>query len=94
MHSIVLAYICFPEVQKKLQEEVDRVIGRDRLPHIEDVQNLPYTRAFVREALRWRGPTRFSLPHATSEEDTYMGYYIPKGATWVSLPAFSSLPSG
>ena len=32
----------YPEVQKKAQEELDRVIGRDRLPELDDRDSLPY----------------------------------------------------
>lgn len=32
----------YPEIQKKAQEELDRVVGRDRLPTIEDEKDLPY----------------------------------------------------
>jgi len=37
-----------PEIQKKAQEELDRVIGRDRLPTIEDEKELPYCHAIVK----------------------------------------------
>lgn len=34
----------FPEVQKKAQEELDRVIGPGRLPDYGDINSLPYVR--------------------------------------------------
>jgi cytochrome P450 len=72
--SLVKALVCFPEVQKKVQEEVDRVVGRDRLPVSADLPNLPYCRAFVREVMRWREITRIGVPHASSADDVYQGY--------------------
>ena len=56
----------YPEVLKKAQDELDRVVGRDRLPTIEDRDDLPYVRALVSEVLRW-GPVApqglfFSIP--------------------------------
>lgn len=39
----------YPEIQKKAQAELDRVVGRDRLPTIEDEVNLPYCHAIVKE---------------------------------------------
>ena len=42
-----------PEVQRKAQEEIDRVVGTDRLPSLEDLPNLPYTAALAKEVLRW-----------------------------------------
>ena len=43
----------FPEVQQKAQEEIDRVIGNDRLPGFEDRENLPYIEALVKEVFRF-----------------------------------------
>ena len=43
-----------PESQKKAQEELDRVVGRDRLPDFGDLEYLPYIRAIVMEAFRWQ----------------------------------------
>ena len=50
----MLAMIAYPEKQKKCQEELDTVIGRSRMPTLADWDSLPYLRATVREALRWR----------------------------------------
>ena len=59
-----------PEVQKKAQEEIFRVVGEDRLPGFADRDNLPYVGALIKEVLRWNpvGPlgespsTIISLP--------------------------------
>ena len=45
--------IMYPEVQRKAQEEIDRVIGNDRLPTLADQPNLPYVEAVAKEVLRW-----------------------------------------
>ena len=50
----MLAMAAYPEVQKKAQEELDSVIGHSRMPTLADRDSLPYIRATVREALRWR----------------------------------------
>ena len=42
-----------PDVLKRAQEEVDRVVGNDRLPSFSDRDNLPYINAVVKETLRW-----------------------------------------
>ena len=42
IQSIILMLVAFPEVQRKAQEEVDRVIGSERAPVFEDWANLPY----------------------------------------------------
>ncbi|ESK84360.1 cytochrome p450 [Moniliophthora roreri MCA 2997] len=79
LNWLVLAMITFPEVQRKAQEELDRVIGRARIPTLNDLDSLSYMRAVVKEVLRWRPALPTSLFHASLEDDIYEGYYIPKG---------------
>jgi len=74
----------FPEVQWKAQEEIDRVVGTGRLPTFEDRENLPYVDAVVKEALRWHPVAPLGLPHVSTEDDTYNGYFIPKGAMLIA----------
>ena len=45
--------IKYPKVQKRAQEEIDRVVGRNRLPDYSDKDSLPYILAMVKEAMRW-----------------------------------------
>ena len=54
MSWFMLGMAAYPEVQKKCQEELDMVVGRSRMPTLSDRDSLPYVRATVREALRWR----------------------------------------
>jgi cytochrome P450 len=51
--SFFLAMLVYPEVQTKSQAEIDRVVGKDRLPEFDDQENLPYVQAVVSECLRW-----------------------------------------
>jgi hypothetical protein len=46
--------VLYPDVQKRAQSEIDRVIGSDRLPTFEDRDQLPYIEAVVKEVLRWQ----------------------------------------
>lgn len=48
----MLAMVHHPEVQRKAHDELDRVVGRDRMPTFADYEHLPYIRAIVKEALR------------------------------------------
>jgi cytochrome P450 len=75
-----LAMTVFPEVQKKAQEELDRVIGGKRLPNSADKGSLPYIEAVMKEAHRWHTVVPMSLPHVNKEEDSIHGYRIPKGS--------------
>ncbi|KAF9484256.1 cytochrome P450, partial [Pholiota conissans] len=73
----------FPDVQKKAQEELDRVIGIDRLATYDDEGSLPYIEAVCREVFRWRPVLPLGIFHAATTEDIYKGYYIPKGTTLI-----------
>ena len=83
--SFFLAMSISPEVQRKAQEEIDRVVGMSRLPTFSDRENLPYVDAIVKESQRWHTVGAMGLPHQTDQDDTYNGYLIPKGA--ILLPA-------
>ncbi|KAE8379019.1 cytochrome P450 [Aspergillus bertholletiae] len=78
-----LAMVLYPDVQKMAQEEIDRVVGTSRLPDMSDREHLPYINAVVKEVLRWHPVTPLGVSHASSEDDTYKGYLIPKGAILV-----------
>lgn len=75
-----LAMIKFPHVQRKAQEEIDRVVGTDRLPSFEDRDKLPYIDALIKEALRWWPIAPMGFPHTATEDIEYNGLHIPKGA--------------
>jgi cytochrome P450 len=49
LSNLVLILAAYPEVAKKAREEIDRVVGGDRLPQLDDYQNLPYLQAVVSE---------------------------------------------
>jgi hypothetical protein len=56
-----LAMVLNPEVQAKAQAEIDRVVGKDRLPNFDDRPALPYLEAILRETLRWYPVVPFGL---------------------------------
>lgn len=80
----------YPEVQKKAQVELDRVVGPNRLPDYDDLKHMPYIRAVVMETLRWQPALPFAIPHAVVEDDSYNGYHIPKGTLVVAVSAYCS----
>jgi cytochrome P450 len=53
MHSLFLVLVLFPQVQRRAQAELDAVIGRDRLPTLDDKPRLPYIEALCKELVRW-----------------------------------------
>ncbi|KAF8754705.1 cytochrome P450 [Rhizoctonia solani] len=54
VQSLILALAAFPEAQKKAQDEIDKVVGADRLPTPDDFSELPYIQAVIKEVHRWR----------------------------------------
>ena len=44
--AIIPAY---PDIQRRAQEELDRIVGRSRLPGMEDKKDLPYCHAIIKE---------------------------------------------
>jgi coumaroylquinate(coumaroylshikimate) 3'-monooxygenase len=84
----------YPETQRKCQEELDRVVGKDRLPTFKDRPNLPYLNAVLLELLRWKHFAPFGLPHMTLKDTEVLGYTIPAGAQiFIDFSAISLDPS-
>ncbi|XP_010525432.1 PREDICTED: cytochrome P450 98A3 [Tarenaya hassleriana] len=69
-----------PRVQQKVQEELDRVVGRDRILTEPDFSTLPYLQCVVKESMRLHPPTPLMLPHRANADVTIGGYHIPKGS--------------
>jgi cytochrome P450 len=75
-----------PHVQKKAQEEIDRVVCSGRLPDVNDRPDLPYIEAIYRELLRYEPPLGIGIPHSLVEDDVIDGYFLPKGVSdWAVL---------
>lgn len=59
--TFILAMLANPDAQKKAQEEIDLVTGRDYLPTFEHEEELPYVAALVKEVLRWKPVAPFGI---------------------------------
>ncbi|UNI19422.1 Phenylacetate 2-hydroxylase [Purpureocillium takamizusanense] len=77
--AFTAAMVMFPEVQRRAQEEIDGVVGAERLPTTEDRGNLPYVDALVKESLRWWPIAPMGFPHVATTALEYRGMRIPKG---------------
>ncbi|XP_026165510.1 cytochrome P450 1B1 [Mastacembelus armatus] len=75
---IVLILVKYPELQLRLQREVDKVVDRSQLPSIEDQVRLPYVMAFIYEVMRFTSFVPLTIPHSTTTDTSIMGYTIPK----------------
>lgn len=81
LEVFTLAAVLNPEFVLNAQNELDAVVGADRMPNFDDKPRLPYIDAVVKEVLRWRPVSAGGIPHAVTQDDEYLGYRIPKGAT-------------
>ncbi|XP_010972618.2 cytochrome P450 2C21 isoform X1 [Camelus dromedarius] len=80
----LLLLLKHPEVTAKVQEEIDRVIGRHRSPCMQDRSRMPYTDAVVHEIQRYIDLVPGSMPHATTQDVKFREYIIPKGTAIVT----------
>ena len=76
----LLYMIKYPDIQRKVQQEIDSVVGRDQMPGWADRLALPYTQAVILEAQRIRPALPLGFPHATSADTTLCGYDVPQGS--------------
>eukprot|EP00072_Mus_musculus_P062888 XP_011244568.1 PREDICTED: cytochrome P450 1B1 isoform X3 [Mus musculus] len=75
---LLILFTRYPDVQARVQAELDQVVGRDRLPCMSDQPNLPYVMAFLYESMRFSSFLPVTIPHATTANTFVLGYYIPK----------------
>ncbi|KAF8509759.1 cytochrome P450 [Hysterangium stoloniferum] len=80
LHTFILAMVCYPEVQRKAQQELDRVIGLHRLPDFGDRESLPYIELIMKEVYRWHPVVPMGVGHAVTQDDIYGEFFIPKGS--------------
>uniref|UniRef100_A0A3Q3IIH4 Cytochrome P450 2K1-like n=2 Tax=Monopterus albus TaxID=43700 RepID=A0A3Q3IIH4_MONAL len=64
----------------QVQEELSRVVGSRRV-QVEDRKNLPYTDAVIHESQRLANILPMAIPHKTSRDVTFQGYFIKEGTT-------------
>ncbi|XP_044530713.1 cytochrome P450 2J2-like [Gracilinanus agilis] len=75
-----LLYMAFyPEIQGKIQAEIDRVIGQSRQPTMADRENMPYTNAAIHEVQRMGNIIPLNAPRVATVDTTVAGYHVPKG---------------
>nr|XP_046246528.1 cytochrome P450 2J2-like [Scatophagus argus] len=75
----------YPEIQEKVQAEIDSVIGQFRQPVLADRPNLPYTDAVIHEIQRMGNIVPLGFPKMASKDATLGGYFIPKGTAIITM---------
>ena len=82
------------DIRRTLQDELDRVIGKDRLMSEEDISNLPYLQAIVKEMMRMHPVGPLLAPHESTRACEVAGFYVPeKTRLLVNIWSLSMDPS-
>ncbi|KAI5360115.1 putative cytochrome P450 [Septoria linicola] len=87
LNQIVAAATLWPEWAATARKHLDRVCGSEaeRLPSAEDVEQLPYIKAVVKESFRWKPSiAEIGSPHSLTRDDEYEGYKFPAGSIFMS----------
>ena len=82
--NLYLQILHHPEVQVRVHEEIDRVVGQNRNPSFRDLENLHYVNAVLHESFRVSSLVYIAVPHSTTEDIKLGPYIIPKGAIVMS----------
>ncbi|NXT45621.1 CP2DH protein, partial [Pluvianellus socialis] len=80
----LLYMLLHPEIQSKVQAEIDTVIGRERSPTMNDQVSMPYTNAVIHEVQRYGDIVPVGLPHMAYRDSEVQGFFIPKGTTVIA----------
>nr|KAG5685430.1 hypothetical protein BaRGS_023322 [Batillaria attramentaria] len=80
MKALFLYLLHNPDVTRKVQQEIDDVIGNQRPPRVDDRRKLPYTEAVVMETLRYSSITPLGLPHLARSDVIIDGVTVSQGA--------------
>ncbi|XP_073504151.1 cytochrome P450 2K1-like [Phyllobates terribilis] len=75
----ILLLMKYPEIQKRVQEEIKTHIKPGQLPTVEDRKKMPYTDAVIHEIQRFGNIVPLNLSHSTPTDVYLRGYLIPKG---------------
>ncbi|KAL3695914.1 hypothetical protein R1sor_009990 [Riccia sorocarpa] len=70
-----------PELLKKLQSQIDMVVGKERMVKESDLPHLPYLHCVIKESLRMHSPAPLGIPHCSIKGTKLAGYDIPGGST-------------
>jgi pseurotin biosynthesis cytochrome P450 monooxygenase len=96
-HNTLLVFLAlmlkYPGWLEKIQEEIDQVVGPNRLPTFADMPHLPTVRAVVKETVRYRSVyTDVGVPHKLRQDDIYEGYFFPVGTLFHANLRYTKRP--
>jgi phenylalanine N-monooxygenase len=77
---ILIEMLNQPELFQKATEELDNIVGKNRLVQESDIPKLNFLKACAREAFRLHPITTFNVPHVAMNDTIVGNYLIPKGS--------------
>ncbi|KAL2817918.1 cytochrome P450 [Aspergillus cavernicola] len=86
LNIFAMAALCYPDKFQKAREEVDRICGagtESRLPGLNDLEQMPYICAIIKELLRWRPIFPFTPDHVLTSDMEFEDYHFPAGVGFV-----------
>ncbi|XP_062994285.1 cytochrome P450 2J2-like isoform X2 [Elgaria multicarinata webbii] len=78
-----------PEIQARVQTEIDSVIGQSRQPVMDDRDRMPYSNAVVHEVQRISNIVPLNVPRMSTNDTTLAGFHLPKGT--ILIPNLTSV---
>ncbi|XXG89554.1 hypothetical protein AAC387_Pa12g1528 [Persea americana] len=69
-----------PNTMKKAQQELETIVGKERMVDESDLVKLDYLDMVIKESMRLHTPVPLLLPHESREDCTINGFHIPKGS--------------
>ncbi|XP_056588369.1 steroid 17-alpha-hydroxylase/17,20 lyase isoform X2 [Triplophysa dalaica] len=69
----------YPQVQERVQAELDEVLGRDRPPALSDRSSMPFLESVICEVMRIRPVSPILIPHVAMQDTSLGGHSVPKG---------------
>ncbi|XP_062919167.1 vitamin D 25-hydroxylase [Mobula hypostoma] len=80
----ILYMALYPNIQEKVHQEIDIIVGKNQIPSLENKSQMPYTEAVLHEVLRYCNIAPLGIFRATSKNTIVRGYSIPKGTTVIT----------
>ncbi|XP_038599649.1 cytochrome P450 2E1 [Tachyglossus aculeatus] len=77
----LLMLLKYPEIEERIHQEIDNVIGSHRMPSMKDRNEMPYTEAVIHEIQRFTNLIPLNIPHTTDRDTKLRDFIIPKGTT-------------
>ncbi|NXD86835.1 CP2J6 protein, partial [Halcyon senegalensis] len=74
----LLYMVIYPDIQEKVQKELDAVLGSSHLICYEDRKKLPYTNAVIHEIQRYSSVILIALPRQSVKDTELLGFPVPK----------------